>query len=104
MDHLHLDKLTPANLGVFAVGVVLTWLLYKATKHLVAAFICLVIAVLGAGYVTGVISPRTTLEEARSAGKRSLEAVEAEAKAIRERAAREAHEPDAKSDDAGQTR
>ena len=86
MSYLHLDKLTPGNLGVFLIGVVLAWFLYNATKHLLMGLVCLVIAVLGAGYATGVISPEKAIEVAKSAGKTGLEAAESEAKLLGDKA------------------
>ena len=92
MHYMHLDKLTPGNLAVFALAVVLAWLLYKATQHLVMALLCLVVAVTAAGYLTGVISPAKALEAAKTAGTESLDAAKTGAKALQEKA-RKATQP-----------
>ncbi len=85
MDHLHFDKLTPGTIGLFIGAIVLVWLLYNATKHLVMAFFCLVVAVTGVGYATGVLSTEKAIAKAKEVGKDGLEAAETKAKAVEER-------------------
>ncbi len=87
MHYLHLDKLTPGNLAVFAVGIVLAWLLYKATKHLLMGLLCLTVAILAAGYVTGVVAPETAVRAAETVGREGLQAAETGARALGEKAA-----------------
>lgn len=86
MDHLHLDKLTPGNIGILLGGVVLAWLLYKATKHLIMGLLCLTIAVTAAGYFTGVLSPEKAARAAEAAGKNGLQAAEIQAKSLGQKA------------------
>ena len=86
MNYLHLDKLTPGTIGVFLVVIVLAWLLYKATKHLVMGLLCLIVAVTAAGYFTGVVSPAKALHAAEAVGKNGLQAAESQAKVLGEKA------------------
>ena len=82
MDHLHFDKLTPGTIGLFVGALVLVWLLYKATKHLVVGLVCLSIAVVGVGYATGVLSTEKAIAKAKEVGHEGLDAAETEAKAV----------------------
>ncbi len=64
MDWLQLDHITPRTLFLLAVALLAGWMVLKATKHLLLSLLCLAIAVLGIGYVSGVI----TLDHAKAAG------------------------------------
>jgi membrane protein required for beta-lactamase induction len=86
MNFVHLEQLTLGNLGILVVAIVLVWLLYKATKHLVMGLVCLSIAVTAVGYFTGVISPDKAAHAAESVGKSGLQAAETEAKALGQKA------------------
>lgn len=80
-----MDKLTPGNIAAFLVAIGLAWFLYKGTKHLIFGLFCLAAALMGAGYLTGVITPKDTkaaMAAAREAGKEGIDAAEARAKAL----------------------
>ncbi len=85
MNYLHLEKLTPGNLAAFAVAIALAWFLYKGTKHLFFGLFCLTVAVVGVGYLTGVITTDDTkavLAAAKKAGQEGLNAADLRAKAL----------------------
>lgn len=93
MGHLHLDKLTPGNIAVFIGAVVLAWLLYKATKHLILGLMCLTVALAGAAYATGVLTPEKAITAARMVGQEGLQAAELGAKKLEEKAKEKADTP-----------
>ena len=87
MDFLNADAFNLRSALMFFVALGAAYFIYKATKHFLVGLLCLVAALGGAGYLSGVITPdrvRQAASAVKDKASGSLESANDKAKKIGE--------------------
>ncbi len=87
MEFLNTDALNLKSALMFFIALGAAYFMFKATKHLLVGLLCLIAAIGGAGYLSGVITPdrvRQAADAVKDKAAGSLESASDKAKKIGE--------------------